>query len=92
MKHTMGNSPHCRDCYFFKEKEFESECSGDGWCLKGLRVNGKQINDRYPTRYNLDCNNWEDAEDRITHYEALTRKVEPSRKGIERLMYEELLK
>lgn len=53
MKHTMGNSPRCKDCYWFKEKEYEAECSGDGWCLKGLHVNGKQIIDRCPTRMTI---------------------------------------
>lgn len=92
MRHRLGNTPRCGDCYFFRAKEYEAECSTDGWCLNGMHVNGKKVKDVYPVSASWECSNWEDAEDRITHYEALTRQVDPSRKGFERLMYEELLR
>lgn len=94
MKHTMGNSTHCIDCYYYREKEEGDHCLYDGWCLKGQYNGNKKVADIASTRWNngTGCDFWEDAEDRITSFEALTSNVDPSRTGMEKLYYEKLLK
>lgn len=94
MKHTMGNDTNCIDCYHYKSKEDNDGCLEDGWCLNGLYVGKKKVADITSVYWNDGggCYDWEDAEDRITHFEAMTRTVDPSRTGMEKLYYEKLLK
>ena len=83
MKHTLGNTPKCHDCIWWRDREAGDNCRSDGWCIcrNQLRVgiNGrKRINipDREPTARNHSCKWWEDAEDHFTRFEALTRHPE----------------
>lgn len=93
MKHTMGNATHCVNCYHYRPKEDNDGCPDDGWCLNGLYVGKKKVADVTSVDWNdgSGCYDWEDAEDRITHYEAMTGKVDPFRHGIDKLYYELLL-
>lgn len=90
MRHRLGNSPKCKDCFFYQEKSPEDvNNQHDGWCPKGLRINGKKVNDRAKVDWNHFCDDWEDAEERLTYYEVVTLKPGPWRTPIEALMIQE---
>lgn len=93
MKHILGNSTRCGDCFYYRPKETEDECLRDGWCLNGLKINSRKVKDIYSVSENWGsgCDDWEDAEDRITHFEAMTRKVDPCRGPLEAMYFEGLL-
>ena len=86
MKHKLGNSTKCIDCYFYRPKDDEHKTELDGFCKLGAIINGIKITDReMPVRWNngSGCREWEDAEDRLTHYEVMTRQPDPKRKPLE---------
>ena len=94
MKHKLGNSTHCIDCYFYRPKDEEHKTSFDGFCRLGTWINGKLHSEReQPVRWNngSGCRNWEDAEDRLTHYEVMTRNPDPKRSPIEAEIIRKLL-
>ena len=81
MKQIEGNSPKCSSCYYFTEKEPNDGCMLDGWCVCQHQlvygVNGKKRSiplDRMNVRRNGECSWWEDAEDRISHFDYVTGK------------------
>jgi hypothetical protein len=83
MKQIEGNSPKCSSCYYYAEKEPNDGCLRDGWCSNPYEcshgVNGKKLDkpkERVPVRWNQGsgCYNWEDAEDRISHFDYVTGK------------------
>ena len=93
MRHTLGNSPKCNTCYFYREKEAGEQCRGDGWCTNkkqcAVGVNGRKREnppEREAVMWQGCCRQWEDAEDRLTHYEVLTRQPEPWRSEIEKAL------
>ena len=51
----------------------------------GTRVNGKRFAKCEPVRWNhgSGCHDWDDAEDRLTHFEVMTRHPDPKRSPIE---------
>lgn len=91
MRHVMGNSPHCNECRWYKEKQEYDKCRHDGWCTnkKALSrgINGHKRDhppEREPVMWNGECSWWEDAEyPHINHFEASTHKPDPNRKGLE---------
>ena len=92
MRHKMGNSPKCYECYFYQQKSAEDKtCRGDGWCANPYEIshgiNGRKRErplERVDTCWNDFCDHWEDAECRATRFEVLTRKVGEWRKGLDR--------
>ena len=92
MKHTPGYTPRCDECYYYTEKNADDEYPKDGWCSKGLYINNKKRLDGWSVWRFWNCERWEDADDRVTIYELLTGKAEPSRTGLERILVEEVLK
>jgi len=94
----MGNSPKCSECFWYREKQTEKECPLDGWCTnkKRLKIG---INDhkrehppeREAVRWNHECRWWEDAEDRLTHFEVCTRHPEEWRSKEEQAAIMKLL-
>lgn len=98
MKHKLGNSPKCVECYWYREKQDGDGCSRDGWCVNEYNcahdVSGKKRSEpleRESVRWNCICKQWEDAESRLTSYEVLTRQPEPWRTPIERAQIKEIL-
>ena len=98
MKHKAGNTPACYECFFFRETEEGERNQKDGWCYNKTQcatgANGRKRSrppEREPVNYNNSCRSWEDAEDRITHYEATTRKAEERRPPEERERIQKLL-
>lgn len=90
MKHRLGNSPKCKDCYWYREREPGVKCSKDGWCINpkqlAIGVNGHKREhppEREEVYWNCSCRLWEDAEDRLTHFEVLTRQPETWKTPIE---------
>ena len=85
MKHKLGNSTKCIDCFFYRPKDEEHKTVFDGFCKLGTRVNGKRFAKCAPVRWNhgSGCQDWEDAEDRLTHFEVMTRHPDPKRSPIE---------
>ena len=84
MKHRLGNSPKCISCFFYREKEAGDKCRGYGWCTNkkhlAVGVNGHKREkppEREAVQWMHSCRLWEDAENRLTHYEVLTRQPEP---------------
>lgn len=78
MKHIEGNSPKCWECYFYTANE-EQNRKRDGWCSNPYQlnhgINGKKRDkplDRYAVNKNWCCRQWEDAEERFTHFECVT--------------------
>ena len=79
MKHIMGNTPKCYECYFYKDKEQGDYCRYDGWCYHPKQckygINGRirrEAQSRIPVRRGSECRWWEDAEDRISHFDVMT--------------------
>lgn len=77
MKHIEGNSPKCYECYFYTANEGQNKC--DGWCSNPYQlnygINGRKRDkplDRYAVNKNWCCRQWEDAEERFTHFECVT--------------------
>ncbi len=86
MKHKLGNTTHCIDCYHFREKDELHKTHYDGFCKLGCIINGKKVSDREPPVYWNDgsgCRDWEDAEARLTHFEVMTRQPDPKRTPLE---------
>ena len=86
MKHRIGNTPKCKDCRWYMEKEGYDGCRLDGWCTNkkqcSLGINGKRREhppEKEPVLWNHCCRLWEDAECGLTHFEVCTRKPEPWR-------------
>ena len=84
MRHRMGNTPHCIECYWYREKEAHDGCREDGWCTNtkhcAVGINGRKREhppEREPVRWNHECRMWEDAECRLTHFEVCARTPEP---------------
>ena len=83
MKHTKGNTPKCYECYFYEDKEPGDWCRLDGWCRNPYQcthiANGKRRTApvlRVPVMRGHECYYWEDAENRLTHFEVMTGKKE----------------
>ena len=95
MKHKLGNSTHCIDCYYFRPKDEEHKTNFDGFCKLGCVINGKRLGElEPPVSWNngTGCKDWEDAEDRLTHYEVMTRQPDPKRTPLEAEHIREILK
>lgn len=98
MKHIMGNSPKCIECYWYREKQDGDHCKRDGWCVNEYNlmhdISGKKRAvplEREAVRWNCICRQWEDAEDRLTAYEVQTRQPEPWRTPIEQMQIRAVL-
>lgn len=93
MVHKLGNSTKCRDCFFYTPKD-EEKGDFEGYCSKGLRVNGAKIRDVAEVRafWGSGCQDWEDRETRITHFEAMTREPDPKRTPAEAEYIRKLLR
>lgn len=97
MKHTLGNSPKCADCYWYREKQDGDNCRRDGWCVNQYNqthdIAGKKRAEPHnnPVSWNGTCGQWEDAESRLTKYEVLTRQPEPWRTPIEQMQIKAVL-
>ena len=99
MRHRLGNSPKCCECFFCREKEQNDGCRYDGWCTNKAQLR-KGINghirehppEREPRYWNSRCSLWEDAEDRLTAFEVECRKPEEWRTEKEKEWIRELLK
>lgn len=98
MKHRMGNSPHCNECFWYKEKKDHDGCKLDGWCHNKKQcstgINGHRLehpHERIETRWNNCCRQWEDAEDHLTHFEVCTRTPEPWKSEAEQARIRSLL-
>jgi hypothetical protein len=93
VKHVMGNTPRCDECYFYTAKsEREKDNWLDGWCRQENMVKNWQQRERMKTSANGRCRFWEDAEDRLTYYEVETRSPEAWRSDIEKCIIEKMLK
>lgn len=71
---------HCGTCKHYAENESEMR-KRDGFCLLGLRINGKKVNDRQPVDYyaGRSCRDWIDRDTGLTHFEVETMTPEPMR-------------
>ena len=99
MRHRWGNWPKCYECYWYREKEEHDGCRHDGWCTNptALRIgiNGHRREnppERAAVMWNEVCSYWEDAEDRLTKYEAVCGVAEPWRKGLDKERVEEIIR
>ena len=98
MKHTMGNSPKCIECYWYRDKQDGDHCRSDGWCVNEYKrthdIAGKKRSEPkdMAVAWNTSCHQWEDAEDRLTAYEVQTRQPEPWRTPIEQMQIRALLR
>ena len=81
MKHRLGNSPKCKECFFWRDHEpGEKVPNGlDGWCTNKHQcqtgVNGRKREhppEREPCMWNGNCKYWEDAENHLTRFEVDT--------------------
>lgn len=90
-------TPHCKDCFWYEEKEDKNKFL-DGWCKNKYQrthgINGRKLDKPrdVSVRWMWCCSQWEDAEDRLTKYEVVTGKVEEWRKGLDRERVEEILR
>ena len=98
MRHRMGNSPKCIECYYYREKEDGDGCKRDGWCVNPYQcshgINGRKLEhpqEKKTVLWNERCHCWEDAEDRLTSYEVECRRPEPGRTEAEKIYITELL-
>lgn len=81
MKAIHGNTPKCRDCFYYdeapgKKEWYDGFCKNEYQCTHG--INGKKLEkprEQYPVRGNDCCRQWEDAEDRISHFDFITGKA-----------------
>jgi hypothetical protein len=99
MRHTLGNTPKCNECYWYRDSEPNDGCRGDGWCTNkkqcSVGINGRKREhppERESVLWNNSCRHWEDAEDRFTRFEADTRCPEEWRSEDEKKWLRELLK
>ena len=97
MKHIMGNSCKCNECYWYREPEPDEKCPEDGFCtnVRAHGINGKRLKDpkaEMPVMWGNNCSHWEDAETRFTMYEVLTLNAEPCRTPAEKEYIENLLR
>ena len=99
MRHILGNTPKCIECFWYREPEPWDNCRGDGWCTNrkqcSVGINGKRREhppEREAVIWNHRCRHWEDAEDRFTVFEAETREPEEWRSELEKIWLRELLK
>lgn len=93
MRHKIGNSPKCKDCYYYTEKTEHDNCRHDGWCSNWHYDHGRKVSDKpHAVMWHECCSWWEDAEDRLTHYEVVMRKPEPTRKPLEAEHIKEILR
>lgn len=85
MKHTMGNSCKCSECFYFTfaTAEEEQKCNGDGWCSNRNNLSGKH-KDRRAVAWNDVCTWWEDGDTRITRFEIECRRAGEWRKPLDR--------
>ena len=98
MRHRLGNTPKCCECYWYREKEAHEKANQkDGWCTNKKQcacgINGhKRYHppEREPKRWNGCCSWWEDAELRLTHFEVSCRKPEEWRTAEEKRYIKEL--
>lgn len=94
MRHIMGNSPHCNECLHYRKPEPGKKCTKDGWCTNQkhlqIGINGhkrEHPSEWEPVIWQECCQWWEDAEyPHINHFEAVTHKPDPNRKGIESMI------
>ena len=100
MKHVMGNSIRCSECYWYQEKEYDDRGNHTGYCNHKFHQThdflGKKRNEPVEriTAHKNDgggCQRWEDAEDRLTGFEVMCGKPEPARTPIEQEHVENLL-
>lgn len=98
MKHRMGNSTRCSECYWFREPRDGEKRTLDGYCTntKARGINGHIPENPRPEEPVLDvwgmgCRHWEDAETRFTHYEVMTRHAEPWRSEAEKEYIERIM-
>lgn len=88
----MGNTPRCDECYFYTAKsEREKDNWLDGWCRQENMVKNWQQHERMKTSANGRCRFWEDAEDRLTYHEVMTRSPEAWRSDIEKCITEKMI-
>ena len=101
MKHVMGNSTRCSECYWYREKEVEDKGTHTGYCYHKFHKThdclGKKRSSpveriKAHEHHGTDCRLWEDAEDRVTHFEVMCGKPEPSRTPIEQEHIKNLLR
>lgn len=95
-----SGKPVCKDCFWYEENEGVQKAGRfhDGLCRNEYqRTHG--VNDRkldkprdVAVSWCDSCRQWEDAEDRLTRYEAWTLTVEEWRKGLDRERVEAILK
>jgi hypothetical protein len=79
---TEINSGHvrCGTCKFYDENKDEKKLF-DGWCLAGLKFNGKMV----CTRAGVDksggssCRDWVHKKTGLTHFEVMTKTPESTR-------------
>lgn len=98
MRHRLGNTPKCCECYWYREKEaHEKTNQKDGWCTNKKQlacgINGRKREhppEREPRLWNGCCSWWEDAELRLTHFEVSCRKPEEWRTAEEKRYIREL--
>lgn len=98
MKHRMGNSTRCSECYWFRKPRDWEKCQLDGFCGN---INNRGINGHVPENpkpeepvldvWGMSCRHWEDAETRFTHYEVMTRHAEPWRSEAEKEYIERVI-
>lgn len=99
MKHIMGNSPKCSECFHFARPEPWEKCKGDGWCTNqkhlSIGINGKKREhppEKEAKRWNGKCSFWEDAEyPHINEYEAETGNPDPNRGELEQMIIRSVL-
>ena len=92
INHIMGNTPRCDECYFYTAKsEREKDNWLDGWCRQENMVKNWQQHERMKTSANGRCRFWEDAEDRLTYHEVMTRSPEAWRSDIEKCITEKMI-
>lgn len=98
MRHKMGNSTRCSECYWYRAPRDGEKCKLDGYCtnIKNRGINGKRPDNPKPEEPVLDvwgmgCTHWEDADTRLTHYEVMTRHAEPGRTAAEKEYIERII-
>ena len=99
MKHLLGNSPKCIDCFYYREVQDDGHYhDNDGWCVNKYNctygINGKKYDnpkDRKAVKWMHSCHQWEEVETRLTHYEVVCMKPEPWRSENEKEYIGQLL-
>ena len=94
MKHIMGNSPKCIDCFYWRNPKPHEKCQHDGWCINkkhlSVGINGKKREhppEKEARKWMWSCHWWADADyPHINHYEAETWKPDPSRSELEQIV------